>query len=165
MNHYNNRERIKIVAMALGSLKEKVVFVGGATISLYASWTGTDPRHTDDIDIIVEIFNYSQRAELEENLRTIHFEHDRSVICRWHINGIIVDIMPTNDDSIGFKNIWYPEAYKNAINYSIDEECTVKVLSSPYFIATKLEAFKGRGKGDGRTSQDFEDIIYIFENR
>lgn len=28
-----------------------------------------------------------------------------------------------------------------------------------------MEAFKGRGKNDGRTSQDFEDIIYILENR
>lgn len=34
-----------------------------------------------------------------------------------------------------------------------------------YFIATKLEAFKGRGKKDGRTSSDFEDIIYVLNNR
>lgn len=31
--------------------------------------------------------------------------------------------------------------------------------------ATKFEAFKGRGKNDGRTSQDFEDIVYVLENR
>jgi len=47
----------------------------------------------------------------------------------------------------------------------IDDRCTVKILSAPYFIATKLEAFKGRGKNDGRTSSDFEDIIYVLENR
>jgi hypothetical protein len=38
-------------------------------------------------------------------------------------------------------------------------------LSAPYFIATKLEAHKDRGNNDGRTSQDFEDIIYVLENR
>jgi hypothetical protein len=28
-----------------------------------------------------------------------------------------------------------------------------------------LEAFKNRGQGDGRTSSDFEDIIYLLNNR
>ena len=52
-----------------------------------------------------------------------------------------------------------------AINYEIDATYSVKILTAPYFIATKLEAFKGRGENDGRTSQDFEDIIYVLENR
>lgn len=34
-----------------------------------------------------------------------------------------------------------------------------------YFIATKLEAYKGRGERDGRTSSDFEDIVYVLNNR
>ena len=36
---------------------------------------------------------------------------------------------------------------------------------SPYFLATKLEAFKGWGGGDGRLSHDFEDIVFVLENR
>ncbi len=28
-----------------------------------------------------------------------------------------------------------------------------------------MEAFKGRGKNDGRVSQDFEDIVFILDNR
>jgi len=73
--------------------------------------------------------------------------------------------MPTNDPSIGFTNIWYPEGFEQAIDHTIDDISTVKILSVPYFIATKLEAHKSRGKDDGRTSQDFEDIVYILENR
>ena len=73
--------------------------------------------------------------------------------------------MPTNDPSIGFKNKWYQEGFEKAIDHKVDERCTIKILTAPYFIATKLEAYKGRGKSDGRTSQDFEDIIYVFENR
>ena len=73
--------------------------------------------------------------------------------------------MPTDDDTKGFKNYWYEEGFKNAINYKINEEITIKILSAPYFIATKLEAFKGRGNSDGRTSHDFEDIIFVLENR
>ena len=73
--------------------------------------------------------------------------------------------MPTNDLSIGFTNIWYPEGFEHAVNFEIDELSVVKILSAPYFIATKLEAHKDRGQNDGRSSQDFEDIIYVLENR
>jgi len=34
----------------------------------------------------------------------------------------------------------------------------------PIFLATKFEAFHTRG-GDYRTSYDFEDIIYVIDNR
>ena len=73
--------------------------------------------------------------------------------------------MPADDESIGFKNKRYPPGYRNAIDYKIDQRVTIKILNAPYFIATKIEVFKGRGKSDGRTSKDFEDIIFILENR
>ncbi len=167
MSHHTNTVRIKAVANALDTLKEKIVFVGGATISLYPDQPVFEVRPTDDVDVIIEILNYSDRAGLEEELRSIGFSHDvkSGIICRYKIQGIIVDIMPTNDPSAGFTNIWYPEGFDQAINYVIDEKCTVKILSAPYFIATKLEAHKDRGRNDGRTSQDFEDIIYVLENR
>ena len=167
MSHHTNKVRIKAVANALGELKEKVVFVGGATISLYADRPVFEIRPTDDVDVIIELLNYAGRTALEEKLRSIGFTHDieSGVICRYHIQGIIVDIMPTDDPSIGFTNKWYPEGFAQAVNYDIDEHCTVRILSAPYFVATKLEAFKSRGKSDGRTSHDFEDIIYVIENR
>lgn len=167
MSHHTNIVRIKAVSNALNDLKEKVVFVGGATISLYPDRQVFEVRPTDDIDVIIEILNYFDRAKLEERLRSIGFSHDieSGVICRYKIQGIIVDIMPTNDPSIGFTNIWYPEGFEKAVDYEIDEKNVIKILSAPYFIATKLEAHKGRGKNDGRTSQDFEDIVYVLENR
>ena len=167
MSHYTNIVRIKAVYNSLADLKDKVVFVGGATISLYADRETLEVRPTDDVDVIIELINYNERAELEEKLRSLGFQNDveSNVVCRFIIQGIIVDIMPTTPDSIGFSNQWYPEGFKNAIDYKIDDNNVVKILSSPYFIATKLEAFKGRGGGDGRTSQDFEDIVYVLENR
>ncbi len=167
MSHRINIVRIKAVANALDNLKEKVVFVGGATISLYPDRQVFEVRPTDDVDVLIEILNYQNRVDLEEKLRGIGFSHDieSGVVCRYKINGIVVDIMPTNDISIGFSNTWYPEGFNQAIDYIIDEGCKVKILSAPFFIATKFEAFKGRGKNDGRTSSDFEDIIYTLENR
>lgn len=167
MNHHTNTVRIKAVANLLGDLKDKVVFVGGAILSFYSSRKTFEVRPTDDVDVIIEILNYAQRAEMEDKLRSRGFVNDvtSGVICRWQIEKITVDIMPTDDPSIGFGNMWYPEGYKTAINYVIDERCSVRILDSPYFLATKFEAFKNRGNHDGRTSHDFEDITYVLENR
>lgn len=167
MSHSNNITRIKAVSNALGELKNDVVFVGGATISLYADRRFFETRVTDDVDVIVEILNYNGRAELEEKLRSLDFAHDveSGVVCRYRIKGIVVDIMPTNDPSIGFSNRWYPEGFRKAIDYDIDPNHSVRILSAPFFIATKLEAFNDRGEGDGRISQDFEDIVFVLENR
>jgi predicted nucleotidyltransferase len=167
MSHQSNITRIKAVSNALGELKNQVVFVGGATISLYPDRKVFETRPTDDVDVIVEIMSYSQRAALEEKLRTNGFTHDvdSGILCRYKVQGIIVDVMPTSDASIGFHNQWYPEGFSEAIDYDIDPQHRIKILSGPYFIATKLEAFKGRGGNDGRMSQDFEDIIFVLENR
>ena len=47
----------------------------------------------------------------------------------------------------------------------INENYKINIFSPPYFLATKLEAFKDRGKNDGRWSTDFEDIVYVLNNR
>ncbi|MEI9809550.1 MAG: hypothetical protein WDO16_17695 [Bacteroidota bacterium] len=84
---------------------------------------------------------------------------------RYLLAGLIVDVIPTDEGILGFSNKWYTEGFKSAIGYIIDEHHKVKIFSPPYFIATKIEAFKNRGKDDGRTSSDFEDIIFVLENR
>ena len=35
----------------------------------------------------------------------------------------------------------------------------------PYFLASKFSAYNDRGAKDPRTSHDFEDIIYVIDNR
>ena len=167
MNYNINLTRIKAVYNALGILKDDVVFVGGAVVSLYAEQPTIESRPTDDVDVIIEILNYRSRTKLEEQLRGMGFvqDVDSGIVCRYKIDGIIVDVMPTEDDTIGFSTKWYSEGYKEAVQFRIDNQLAVKILTAPYFIATKLEAFRDRGKGDGRTSKDFEDIVYVLENR
>jgi hypothetical protein len=41
----------------------------------------------------------------------------------------------------------------------------IRALSPPYLLATKLEAFKGRGDGDFLGSRDFADIIALVDGR
>jgi predicted nucleotidyltransferase len=165
---HENLVRIKAVNDVLTGLKQEFVFVGGATVSLYASDFNIagEIRPTDDVDVVVELVSYNGYAALEEKLREIGFKNDvtSGVICRYQIQGIIVDIMPTDPAVIGFSNKWYPEGFANAIDYTLDDKTTIRIFSLPYFVASKWEAYKSRGKNDYRTSKDFEDLVYILEN-
>jgi len=159
--------RIKAVLDALENLRDQVVFVGGATAALYATRPLTEIRPTDDVDIVVELSGYSSYAELEEKLRSKGFINDveSGVICRYRVQGIIVDIMPTESSILGFSNRWYVAGFSSSIQMDIGEGYIVRIFTPVYFIASKLVAFFDRGQGDGRTSSDLEDIVTVFNNR
>lgn len=167
MSHQQNILRIKIVYDALEELGPEVIFVGGATVSLYADRLGDEIRPTDDVDILIEILNYRDYAGIEDKLRLKGFNNDveSGVICRYKVRGIVVDVMPTSKEILGFANKWYVEGYANSMIYKINEEYSINIFSAPYFLATKLEAFKDRGNNDGRWSTDFEDIVFLLNNR
>jgi predicted nucleotidyltransferase len=169
----NNRDiniRLIIhVAKCLGDLRKKVVFVGGCATGLFI----TDPampevRATQDVDVIVEVASRVQYYNLEEELRAKGFKQDMSEgapLCRWLVDGIKVDVMPTQEDILGFSNYWYLPAIKNAESIDLEKGLTIQLASPPYFLATKLEAFKGRGGGDYMASHDMEDIITVLDGR
>jgi predicted nucleotidyltransferase len=167
VSHHVNITRICAVHNALGPLKDKVVFVGGATVSLYADRAAAETRPTDDVDIVVEIATRWEFVALEEQLRTMGFQNDitANYLGRYLLPGIILDVMPTDESILGFSNIWYEEGFKSAIDYTLNSQHTIKIFAPPYFIASKLEAFKKRGNNDGRMSSDFEDIVFVLENR
>jgi len=149
MSHIDNVTRIKIVYDALEELAESVVFVGGATVSLYADRTTEEVRPTGDIDILVEVITHLGYAEIEEKLRAKGFINDQEsgVICRYKIQGVIVDIMPTSEKVLGFSNRWYVPGFANSIDYKLNEKYIIQIFSPVYFLASKLEAFKNRGAG------------------
>jgi len=168
MSHHINIVRIKGVYNALGTLKNDVVFIGGATVSLYAdNPLQTDVRPTIDIDILVEILTYGRYVKVQEMLAGLGFHVDKEskIICRYRYQGLIVDIMPIDEAVLGFNNKWYKEGYATRMVCNIDENTKVNIFTPPYFIASKLEAFKARGKNDGRQSRDFEDIVFVLDNR
>ncbi len=41
----------------------------------------------------------------------------------------------------------------------------IKIVTAPYFLATKIEAFYGRGKNNFELSSDMEDIIAVIDGR
>jgi hypothetical protein len=47
----------------------------------------------------------------------------------------------------------------------LTENIEIRVVTAPYFLATKFEAFKTRGKMDFYASHDFEDIVSMLDGR
>jgi predicted nucleotidyltransferase len=164
-----NIQMITTVARRLGNLREKVVFVGGCATGLFI----TDPampevRVTKDVDVIIDITTRMEYSRLEADLRSKGFRNDISEdapLCRWLVNGIKVDVMPTQEDILGFSNHWYLPAIENANYVQLEKELAIKLVTPPYFLATKIEAFKGRGNGDYMASHDMEDIITVLDGR
>lgn len=71
--------------------------------------------------------------------------------------------MPTDSSILGFGTRWYHPALENAQRTQIGEH-EIRLITAPYFLATKLEAFRGRGRNDFR-SHDLEDIVTVIDGR
>lgn len=160
---------IRDVAEHLGDLCEQVVFLGGAiTELLLTDAAAPDVRFTEDVDVVVSVSSYAEYARLEEALRVRGFTNARDVICRWNIKGVVVDVMPTNELILGFSNRWYAAAMEAAVKHLISPSLTIRLVTAPFFIATKLEAFghpSRAGHGDYILSRDMVDIITVVDGR
>jgi predicted nucleotidyltransferase len=160
---------VRIVAERLGDLREQMAFLGGATVGLLI----TDPaaaavRPTKDVDVIVEVGSWGEYAPLQDRLREQGFvegTEEGAPLCRWEIEGIKVDIMPTCEKILGFSNRWYSPAMQTAQRHQLSDAVAIRLVTAPYFIATKLEAFQGRGQGDYQLSHDLEDLIAVVDGR
>lgn len=163
-----NISMLQTVANGLGNLKVDMVFVGGAVAELYASNPDlSDIRPTLDVDCVIELRSKTAHAKLENDLRALGFANDSSKgapICRWVYQDILVDIMPSDSDVLGFTNMWYDEGIENKISKTLPDGTEIFVFPPEYYLAAKIEAHKGRGGNDLRQSHDFEDIIFILDN-
>ncbi|RTY98871.1 hypothetical protein EKL98_15625 [Flavobacterium bomense] len=167
-NKIINLALVAQVAKGLEELREKMVFIGGAVISLYTDDPAAEEiRPTSDIDMTINLANYNEWAQMQERLAELKFYPDPEghSICSYKYDKIAVDIIPAEDSSIGISNIWYKPGFKYLQQIDLPEGVNINILPSPYFLATKLEAFKDRGANDFYGSHDYEDIIYLLDNR
>jgi len=168
MYHHTNIVRLRVVASVLEEWKDKIVFVGGATVSLYASRPlAVAVRVTADLEIVVELVSTADFYKMQERLLELGFKHDTTapIISRFLYQGLKVDFMPTDPSILGFSNRWYVDGVKYSLSHQLTENQQIRIFPSSYFIASKMEAFKTRGKGDLFGSHDLEDIIFILDNR
>jgi hypothetical protein len=166
-----SRDSIAAVAHRLGDLRDRVVFIGGATLDLLV----TDPvsraqglRTTRDVDLLVEVGSLLEyQSTLRPLLISAGFTENVTdgIICRWNApGGLVVDVMPTRSSVLGFSNQWYELAARHPEVHRIGS-LAVRVISAPCFLATKLEAFVRRGASDYQGSHDLEDFVAVIEGR
>lgn len=162
-----NLAQLLAAATKLESLLNQIVFVGGCVTGLLLTDPATAPvRPTLDVDAIIEIASYLEFTALENQLRQLGFRQahaEDAPICRWLADDLLLDLMPVDPSILGFSNRWYRPALENSQNFRIDTR-EIRVITAPYFLATKLEAFHGRGKNDFR-SHDLEDIVTVVDGR
>ncbi len=53
---------------------------------------------------------------------------------------------------------------RTTVDYEIEAEVVIRLISAPYFVATKIEAWKDRASGD-YLHKDLEDIIAVIDGR
>jgi hypothetical protein len=152
----------------LEPLLDQIAFVGGCVTGLLITDPAAAPvRPTIDVDAIFEIAAYADLAAWDERVLALGFHRmsaEGAPICRWVHQQLILDLMPTDPKILGFANEWYPAALANAGQLSIGNY-KARVITSPYFLATKLEAFHARGRNDYRLSRDLEDIVTVVDGR
>lgn len=162
-----NISMIKFVASKLNKLCDDVVFVGGAVTALLIDDEAVyDVRPTYDVDCIIDVISLVDFNKIEKKLKQAGFEQSMGdPKYRWRVGEMILDVMPTNEKILGFSNQWYKPALKYAQTVQLDSKDKIKIVSPEYFLATKYEAFKGRGDGDYLGSHDLEDIIALLDGR
>ncbi len=165
----SNTEQLIAAAELLRPMLGELVFVGGAVTSLLVTDAGAGaPRATLDVDAIAEITSYAEYAAFGERLHAIGFSEDTSEgapLCRWVQKGTILDVMPLDEKILGFSNRWYQQAMDAATLHVLSPGLEVRVITAPYFLVTKTEAFLGRGKGDFLASHDLEDLVFVIDGR
>jgi hypothetical protein len=153
----------------LGDLVDQVVFLGGATTNLLL----TDPaapsvRPTLDVDVVVQVASAIEYLRLERELEQRGFLQDESPDaprCRRIREGVRLDVMPTDAAVLGFTNRWYPAVCATATRVELEPDLAIRLVTPPLFVATKLEAFRGRGEADLFGSRDLEDVIAVIDGR
>ena len=161
---------LEVVAEHLGDdLREQMVFVGGAVAGLLITDPATPAiRPTEDVDLVCRAVALGEFHRIETALRAHGFVQDMrpdAPICRWLVGAVVVDVMPPLEEILGFANRWYPLALETAEPVALPSGREIRLITAPVFIATKLEAFDGRGKGDYLFSHDLGDLLAVIDGR
>ena len=146
-----------------------MVFVGGCATGLLIDHPGLmDVRPTEDVDAIVEVASLAGYHQFADQLAHRGFKQtmaDNTPPFRWFWHRLQLDLVPVDEKVLGFANRWYREGFELAEQAALEDGLVLRHLSAPYFLATKFEAFKDRGRNDVLVSHDLEDILTVVEGR
>ena len=166
---YPNLDLLERAAAMLQPLLPEIVFVGGCVTGLLITDSGAAAvRGTYDVDVITEIASYADYVIFSERLRELDFQEDSregAPLCRWQHGDLVLDVMPLDAKILGFSNRWYADALRTSANIHLPSGLTIRAITAPYFLGTKMEAFRGRGQEDYFASHDLEDFVAVIDGR
>lgn len=159
---------VELVAAALGALREELVLVGGCSVGLLITDKARPAiRQTIDVDLVAEVTSKPEFYSIRKKLVACGFKESLDAIhqCRWKKGALILDVLPSEESVLGHSaNRWYPQVVRDAQRQVLASGLEILVISPPLFLATKLEAFYGRGGGDYQ-HHDMEDIVNVIDGR
>jgi hypothetical protein len=160
-----NIRTLELAAQALKPLLHELVLVGGCAVGLLITDQARPPvRYTIDVDLLTEVTPLASYYELSEKLRELGFKESGEIICRWMKEELVVDVMPTDENVLGFTNSWYKFAAKMPLTSKLPSGIEIQHISAPLLIATKIESFYNRG-GEDYLHHDIEDIVNLVDGR
>ena len=164
-----NLPLLEEAARKLTPFLDEIVFVGGITLGLLITDEAAAPvRVTNDVDVIAEIVTYADYIDFSERLRAASFSEDsgeQALTCRWYSGSLILDVMAIDAAALGFTNRWYAPAINHANALTLPSGRTIRVITAQFFLGTKMEAFRTRGRMDFQASHDLEDFVAVVEGR
>lgn len=166
MHRYPYIESIRLVADAMSRVDDEVVFVGGSVLGLYIrDSVAAEVRPTMDIDVFLHVVSASDAENIRQRMITAGFQQlaEDTVMCRFRLSGTVVDVMSTTSVSWMPSNRWFLPGLSHTIRVDIDG-IGIRLLSLPYFISAKWDAFQSRGMDEPRLSHDFEDIAWLIDH-
>lgn len=165
-----NTPQVRRAAIALGDLRNEVVFVGGLMVPFFISDRGLHRmRPTDDVDVVVECRSRNAYHEFAQRLDVLGIRPDQSPgapVCRYRTTaGLVLDAMPVQGDVLGFSNRWYPLVMDTAVSVDLTGGIVIRAAHPVALLATKWEAFLDRGSDDPFGSHDLEDLLMLIAGR
>lgn len=163
-------ELLEAAAAELGDLRQKVVFLGGATVGLwFTDPAARGPRVTYDVDVVAEVTTLGAYAQFQEELRRRGFaediESEITVRYRHRESGLILDVMPLEVRLAGLGGRWLKPAAQAAVARILPSGTELRLVPPAWLVLTKLEAFADRGSNDCLSSRDFEDVVLLVDGR
>ena len=165
----SNLPLFRAVARSIQPLLDELVFTGGIVVEHYRTTPlVTSVRATRDADAICTASTYTEYSKLGDRLRGLGYTQpleENTPPFRWRKDWLVLDVMPLNEDVLGFTNRWYGPGLDHTNPLDLGDGLVVRILDAPHFLATKLEAFAGRGSDDPIASPDLEDVVTLLATR
>ena len=118
--------------------------------------------------MIAEILTYVDYIAFSERLRKAGFCEDMSeepFTCRWLHRALKLDVLAISKEVLGYANLWYEGTLRHATPVLLPSGASIRLNTAPYFLGTKMEAFRGGGQMNFHASHDLEDWVAVIDGR